>query len=391
MLEKGHYNVKLDAEAWDRLITWIDLNVPDHGTWHEHRGGHSDQEKRRLAMRTEFANRPEDPEAIPGEEEGKPEPKPQPVAFVHPAPVARQTQVPAAPGWPFDADEAKRRQKAAGLLAELKLPLSQSVALEMVLVPAGEFVMGSVSGDLDEAPATRVKIARPFYMSRCEITNAQYALFDAEHDSAYISTTNKDHSNRGYAVNGPSQPVVRINWRQAMDYCRWLSASAGRKVDLPSEAQWEWACRAGTATPLSFGGLDGDFSKFANLADARAGEPGPGRFAPLAPAHRSLQRRGYGYQRRRPLPAQRLGAVRHARQRRRVDPHGVSAVSLQPVRRPRRPERSGTKVVRGGSWFDRPYRATSSFRLHYEPWQHVYNVGFRVILDVNSPAEVARQ
>lgn len=271
MLEKGHYNVKLDAEARDRLITWIDLNVPDFGTWHETRGGHSDQEKRRLCMRTEFANRPEDPEALPGEEEGKREPKPRPVAFVRPAPVTRQTQVPAVPGWPFDADEAKRRQKATGLPAGMKLPLSQNVALDMVLVPAGEFVMGSPSGDLDETPATRVKIARPFYMSRCEITNAQYALFDAEHDSAYISMPNKDHGDRGYAVNGPSQPVVRINWRQAMDYCRWLSAATGRKVDLPSEAQWEWACRAGTATPLSFGGLEADFSKFANLADAALG------------------------------------------------------------------------------------------------------------------------
>ena len=65
LLEKGHYNVKLDAEAWDRLVTWIDLNVPDHGTWNEHRRGHSPMEARRLEMRTRFANRPEDPEAIP--------------------------------------------------------------------------------------------------------------------------------------------------------------------------------------------------------------------------------------------------------------------------------------------------------------------------------------
>ncbi len=391
MLEKGHYNVKLDAEARDRLITWIDLNVPDFGTWHETRGGHSDQEKRRLCMRTEFANRPEDPEALPGEEEGKREPKPRPVAFVRPAPVTRQTQVPAVPGWPFDADEAKRRQKATGLPAGMKLPLSQNVALDMVLVPAGEFVMGSPSGDLDETPATRVKIARPFYMSRCEITNAQYALFDAEHDSAYISMPNKDHGDRGYAVNGPSQPVVRINWRQAMDYCRWLSAATGRKVDLPSEAQWEWACRAGTATPLSFGGLEADFSKFANLADAALGNLARGdspRWHPRVDRFNDgttvtadvgrYQPNAWGL----------------------CDMHGNAAEWTRTAYRPYPynpsdgrddPSAPGTKVVRGGSWFDRPYRATSSFRLHYEPWQCVYNVGFRVILDVNSSAEVARQ
>ena len=63
MLEKGHHNVKLDREGWDRLITWIDLNVPDHGTWHEH-AGTTPVMQRRLEMHKLYANRPEDPEAI---------------------------------------------------------------------------------------------------------------------------------------------------------------------------------------------------------------------------------------------------------------------------------------------------------------------------------------
>jgi formylglycine-generating enzyme required for sulfatase activity len=342
-------------------------------------------------MRTEFANQPDDPEAIVGEEEGKPELKPQPVAFVRPAPVARQTQVPTVPGWPFDANEAKRRQKATGLPAELKLPLSQTLALDMVLVPAGEFVLGSPSGDLDEAPATRVKIARPFYMSRCEITNAQYALCDAAHDSAYISMTNKDHSDRGHAVNGPSQPVVRINWRQAMDYCRWLSAVAGRKVDLPSEAQWEWACRSGTASPLSFGGLDDDFSKFANLADASLGNLARGDSPRYQPR---IERFNDGAMVTADVGRYQPNAWGLC------DMHGNAAEWTRTAYRPYPynpsdgrddPSAPGAKAVRGGSWFDRPYRATSSFRLHYEPWQHVYNVGFRIILEVDSPPGVARQ
>ena len=64
MLEKGHHNVKLDREGWDRLITWIDLNVPDHGTWHEHGRPRRPSCERRLEMRKLYANRPEDPEAI---------------------------------------------------------------------------------------------------------------------------------------------------------------------------------------------------------------------------------------------------------------------------------------------------------------------------------------
>ena len=382
-LEKGHHGVKLDAEAWDRLITWIDLNVPDHGTWHEHRGGHSPMEKRRLEMRTTFANRPEDPEAILGVEEGKPAPTPEPIAFVRPQPTpARQTQVPSVPGWPFDAAEAKHRQETAGMPPTLKLELAPNVALELALIPAGEFVLGDPAGAADESPAAHVKIARPFYLGRCEITNAQYARFDPQHDSAYISMTNKDHSSRGIPANGPSQPVVRVNWQQAIDFCRWLSRETGRKVNLPTEAQWEWACRAGTSTPFFFGGPDSDFSKFANLADASLANfargdspkwhPRDDRFndgAMISADVGRYQPNAWGLN----------------------DMHGNVAEWMRTAYRPYPYDPGdgrddlaapGAKVVRGGSWYDRPQRATSSFRMHYPPWQHVYNVGFRVVMEL---------
>ena len=89
ILEKGHHNVKLDPEAWDRLITWIDLNVPDNGTWHEH-ASMTPVMQRRLEMRTLYANRPEDPEAIvPTIFEGS-EMAGQKVAFVAPSPQPKR-------------------------------------------------------------------------------------------------------------------------------------------------------------------------------------------------------------------------------------------------------------------------------------------------------------
>ena len=168
LLEKGHYNVKLDAESWDRLLTWIDLNVPDHGSWSEHRGGHSPMEARRLEMRTRFANRPENPEVLP-------ELPVAAVSFVTPL-RCRPAAVPACAGWPLDAAEAAA--PAGGRAKpELKIDLAQGLSLEMRLIPAGQFVMGAPdgAGAWTNLRPSVVRIDRPFYMGKLEITNAQFA------------------------------------------------------------------------------------------------------------------------------------------------------------------------------------------------------------------------
>ena len=77
-----------------------------------------------------------------------------------------------------------------------------------------------------------------------------------------------DEEYTGWPLDLPQQPVVRVSWEESKEFCRWLSDKIGEKVILPSEAQWEWACRAGTDTPLSYGGVDTDFSSSGNLGDA---------------------------------------------------------------------------------------------------------------------------
>ncbi|NQU22704.1 MAG: SUMF1/EgtB/PvdO family nonheme iron enzyme, partial [Candidatus Nealsonbacteria bacterium] len=377
MLEKGHHNVKLDAEAWDRLVTWIDLNVPDHGTWHEHRDIAEDYGRRRLEMRARYANRPEDPEEIVEDDSGR-------IEFVKPEPLVRRepAEIEVA-GWPFDAEEARQRQESVGVPVRATMKLDDEAELVFSLVPPGRFVMGSEDGGFaDERPRGKVAVESPFYLGTCEVTNRQYAAFDPMHDSAYISMTSKDHSRRGHPVNGPEQPVVRVTWQQANAFCRWLSARTGKRFRLPTEAEWEWACRAGTDTPFGFGTSETDFGQFANLADQTLKQfalrdspkwhPRDDRFNDAAMVTTDVG----GYQ------PNAWGLS---------DMHGNAAEWTASAYRPyaydpadgrESPQAEGTRTVRGGSWYDRPARATSSFRLPYQPWQRVYNVGFRVVMEV---------
>ena len=116
----------------------------------------------------------------------------------------------------------------------------------MVDIPAGTFIMGS-SGegyDFDEAPAHKVTLSA-FRMSACEITNAQFEAFCPEH---------KTLRGKEFGLSTVyNEAVCNVSWHDAVGYCEWLSAKTGRHFRLPTEAEWEYACRAGTATPFYSG------------------------------------------------------------------------------------------------------------------------------------------
>ena len=369
MLRKGHHGVKLDREAWDRLITWIDLNTPAHGTWHEVTGNQRDfrqQCGRRRAMWRHYAvGRGEDPEAVPD-----PPAKPVRPMEVKPLPPLLAGRAKGSP-WPDAATppEAARRVRS--------IDLGQGVKIDLVLIPAGEFVMGSASGEADERPATRVRIARPFWIGRCEVTNEQFRRFDASHDSGREQTPYLlwGEENRGAPQNGPAQPVLRVSWRRARDFCRWLSrrAQPALRFDLPTEAQWEYACRAGTSTPLS-----------------------------CPPTRPRLHRRNASYA---AIPTgTSTPATRYTRNVGEAranawgvhDMHGNAAEWTLSAYRPypyrpddgrNAPAPDGRKVVRGGSFYDPPERCRSAHRLRYPSWRRVFDVGFRVACPAGAEAK----
>lgn len=395
MLEKGHHGVRLDAEAWDVLHTWIDLNVPDHGTWQEHRAIPANFRDRRQEMRTAYALRPadEDPERIPS-------PSPQNMSFVEPEPVKRPVSNVQLTGWPLEDGEAKMRQLQAGNPQRRTIDLGGGVTMELVHIPAGRFIMGSDEGALDEAPRAVVSVDRPFWMGRFEVTCAQFARFDPDHFNGYIDQNNKDHTTPGYPIHDPDHPVVRVTWHEAMAFCEWLGDRTGLRFTLPTEAQWEWACRAGADTAMSFGTLDADFGPHANLADrsvrrlAVAGV-NPQPIANPSPYEDWIPKDArFDDGQRIMCPIGQYQANRWGLH----DMHGNAAEWTRSVYQPY-PYReddgrndaaaAGRRVVRGGSWRDRPHRATASFRLAYEPWQAVFNVGFRVLCEEGPDAESA--
>jgi formylglycine-generating enzyme required for sulfatase activity len=370
MLSKGHHNVKLDADAWDRLVTWIDLNAPCHGTWAETTKIPGNQVQRRLDLRQLYGGVVENCEAVPDTEADYEMPKP-----VMPEPEALSTSAPlVVEGWPFTAEQAKAMQ-AAGASVSRNVDLGGGVMLELVRIPAGAFVAGDPNGALDEREQRVVHIERSFWMAKCEVSNEQFTQFDRAHDSRFEHRSSWwfDQEYTGWPLNRPKQPVVRVSWKEAAAFCRWLSQKVGEEVTLPTEAQWEWACRAGTASPLNYGDLGTDFSAFANLGDANLRKLADEGWRPRSPDLVAKDARFNDGA----LVTREVGSYQpntwglH-------DMHGNAAEWTRSDY-----GSSGKKVIRGGSWRDRPKLCRSASRWAYDPWQKVFDVGFRVIIETD--------
>ncbi|MFZ5830655.1 MAG: SUMF1/EgtB/PvdO family nonheme iron enzyme, partial [Planctomycetota bacterium] len=259
MLRKGHHGVRLDPEAHDRLVTWIDLNAPCHGTWGDVFPIPEGMHQRRMALAALTGGRGEDPESV--ERLSRPLLKP-----VVPAPLPDLAPI-ELPNWPFDAAEARKQQDALGE-TRLRVGLGEGVVLELARIPAGEFVMGSGVGPEDERPPARVRIEQPFWMGVTEVSNQQFRQFDDRFDAGYYVKRHARADDKGLMLSEPDQPVVRVSWAQATGFCQWLTKRTGMRFTLPTEAQWEWACRAGSERAMADGTLDADSSGFANLADS---------------------------------------------------------------------------------------------------------------------------
>jgi len=128
--------------------------------------------------------------------------------------------------------------------------LGNGVTLDMAAIPGGSFIMGSPEGEEGsrsrERPQHQVNI-QPLYMGKYPITQAQWQAV------AKLPQVNHKLKPNPSSLKGANQPVERVSWDDAVEFCNWLAKHTKRPYHLPTEVEWEYACRAGTTTPFHFG------------------------------------------------------------------------------------------------------------------------------------------
>jgi len=259
-----------------------------------------------------------------------------------------------------------------------------SLGMEFALIPAGRFEMGSAlspeetakrfGGDAedfaDEHPRHAVRISRAFLMGAYEVTNAQYRRFVADHSSG-------DY--RGESLNGDAQPVACVSRDDAVHFCDWLSKQDGMTYRLPTEGEWEYACRAGSATAYPWG-EEIDASR-CNFADVNApsipwrDETSDDGYAVTAPVG-SFSPNAFGLY-------DMIGNVWEWTS----DWYGAESYAKSPPENPTGPASDPlmNRVLRGGSWMNAPGFCRSAFRMKAMQANCSANGGFRLVVELPEP------
>ncbi|QDT96867.1 SUMF1/EgtB/PvdO family nonheme iron enzyme [Gimesia aquarii] len=155
---------------------------------------------------------------------------------------------------PFSQTNAQESQQAWATSMNLEVLKTNSLGMQLTLIPPGEFMMGSPVSE-EESQKTevphRVQVTKPFYLGRFEVTQAEYQKIMGENPSWF--SANGRGQNKIAGQNTERFPVDSVSWHNATIFCRKLSEREGKTYRLPTEAEWEYACRAGTTGPFHFG------------------------------------------------------------------------------------------------------------------------------------------
>lgn len=254
-------------------------------------------------------------------------------------------------------------QRGAFLLEPLSLPQTfmNCVGMEFILIPAGKFMMGSPDSDpnafSNEKPAHQVTISQPFYLSKCAVTQAQWQA---------VMDTNPSN------FPGIDRPVECISWRDSQAFLEKLNeCEGGRSYRLPTEAEWEYACRAGTNMIYHFGDNEarlGEYAWYIENSDDQThvvGQKSPNAWG-LYDMHGNV-----------------LEWVQ--------DRYGEDYYQHGPACDPQGPDTGADRVFRGGGWSYSARLARAAFRSGLRPGARVDAIGFRCASSGRDPDDVDRK
>jgi formylglycine-generating enzyme required for sulfatase activity len=290
-------------------------------------------------------------------------------------------------GWSWSADHG---QSSGGgpATARRNHVFENSIGMKLTLIPAGKFQMGSPQGEKErDASELRhvVTISRPFYMGVYEVTQGQYVkLMGAAMAGGKWNPMN--HGARFSPANGGSadHPMENVLWSQAVEFCKRLSAlpeekRAGRRYRLPTEAEWEYACRAGTSTPFHSGG--GLSSKEANFNGSFPyGGAAQGPYLRKTAKVGSYKPNAWGLYDMQGNVAEWCADYydpNYYKNSPKADPKGPVKGVL-----PTSYHNDFYRVVRGGCWLDEARACRSAYRFRAMPHDAYMLVGFRVVCEV---------
>ena len=370
------------AEAEGVRVLWVSLSpcLVEHTVIGEYQAvlpldhylDELDKPQQQRALKT-IAERIREALVAPG-----PEPKPDPDPVVEPEPPPQSPPEPPGLAPHTFRLETARILRVGNTWEVQRQPLQLEGALEdlgggvslpLVRIPAGEFVMGSPDAEQgrssDEGPQHRVRL-REFWMGQTPITQAQWRAVMGTNPSEFKDQLDSDQ-----------RPVERVNWREAMAFCRQLADRTGRDYTLPSEAQWEYACRAGTTSPFAFGGTitpelanyDGNYTY--------AGSP-KGVYCEQTTAVGAFPANAWGLQDMHGNVWEWCLDHWHGSY---ASPPGDGSAWVDSE-----DKNNAKRLLRGGSWGGSPGYCRSACRGRYQPGSAYYGVGFRVVCLPQGPS-----
>lgn len=313
--------------------------------------------------------------------------------------------------WPFDAKKAQSRQEQTSKAIGMSVEMTNSLGVKLRLIPAGEFMMGSSENEKehqkDEVPIHRVRITKPFYLGAYEVTLGEFRQFieatnyktDAEKDGrggwGYTGNDKKPFRrspkytwrHTGFEQS-EKHPAVNVSWNDAVEYCKWLSKKEGKSYRLPTEAEWEYACRAGTQTPFYHGTDKSELAKVGNVSDAAF----VAKFSKWMKVNEvdrlkmGSAKHTDGYIFTSPVGKFRANSFGL------FDMHGnvwewcsdwdkKDYYKDSPKDDPQGPADGTYRIRRGGSWLHSPTFSRSARRRRYKPNSRNSPIGFRIVLE----------